>query len=157
MLFSIYSVAGVVVSPFVPYLLKTRKASKVIGVTLFAFGVLMVCFGFVEYIDELGLVITYTVVLRVLQGVLGNIVQTAAYSIVASDFPTQKEQLLGYVEATIGVGNALGPFMGAVLYSVFGFAWTFYIYGGIVLFSAFLNNILDENDTLAQKPLCFVS
>ena len=37
------------------------------------------------------------------------------------------------LEASFGVGLIFGPFAGSTLFDVFGFTWTFYIYGSAFL------------------------
>jgi MFS family permease len=55
--------------------------------------------------------------------------------IATNDYPECKEHLIGYIEATMGVGLILGPLLGSLLYASFGFKMTFYIYGvGLCVF-----------------------
>ena len=49
-----------------------------------------------------------------------------------SYYPDDKEVLIGYIEATMGIGLILGPIIGSFLYSLMGFSSTFYIYGCFV-------------------------
>ena len=49
-----------------------------------------------------------------------------------SYYPNDKEALIGYIEATMGIGLILGPIIGSFLYSFLGFKSTFYIYGCFV-------------------------
>ena len=37
--------------------------------------------------------------------------------------------MIGYIEAVMGVGLILGPIIGSILYAMFGFENTFYLYG----------------------------
>ena len=73
-----------------------------------------------------------------MQGTAQAIVLTTIYAIITNKYPNRKEQLLGWLEASFGVGLIFGPLAGASLYNLFGFERTFYIYGAFVMFSTFL-------------------
>ena len=40
----------------------------------------------------------------------------AVYSIVATEFPKEREKYFGYIEMCLGVGMCLGPVMGGIFY-----------------------------------------
>ena len=63
---------------------------------------------------------------------------TTIYAIITNKYPTRKEQLLGMLEASFGVGLICGPLAGSTLYNTFGFEKTFYIYGSFFLICTFL-------------------
>ena len=44
--------------------------------------------------------------------------------------------IVGWVEAMTGVGLIVGPIVGSALYSFFGYANTFFIYGSFLVFLA---------------------
>ena len=43
--------------------------------------------------------------------------------------PENKEKWLGYYQAMWGIGAMVGPLIGSVLYKLFGYEYTFYVYG----------------------------
>ena len=43
--------------------------------------------------------------------------------------PESKEKWLGYYQAMWGIGAMIGPLIGSVLYKLFGYEYTFYVYG----------------------------
>ena len=51
----------------------------------------------------------------------------------ATEFPTRREQMYGYVEAAVGTGLMLGPVIGQILYSLLNFELTFYCTAAILL------------------------
>ena len=55
-----------------------------------------------------------------------------------NEFPERKEEVVGWVEAMTGVGLISGPLIGSSLYSMLGYANTFFIYGGILILAALL-------------------
>ena len=76
--------------------------------------------------------------LRFLQGTAVAMAYTTIYAIITNKYPNRKEQLLGMLEASFGVGLICGPLAGASLYNMFGFEKTFYIYGVFFLICTFL-------------------
>ena len=40
---------------------------------------------------------------------------------------------MGWLEGVSGIGLIIGPILGAALYAPFGYAWTFYIYGVLMI------------------------
>ena len=63
---------------------------------------------------------------------------TTIYAIITNKYPNRKEQLLGMLEASFGIGLICGPLAGASLYNLVGFERTFYIYGTFFLICTFL-------------------
>ncbi len=57
---------------------------------------------------------------------------TAGYSIITIEFPSKKENYLGYCQASVGIGLMLGPVIGSALYTYFLFSNTFYIFAGVL-------------------------
>ena len=50
-------------------------------------------------------------------------------------------EILGLIEAMIGLGLVIGPIIGSTLYSLFGFKGTFYVYGGFEVVLAIIMRI----------------
>jgi MFS family permease len=56
-----------------------------------------------------------------------------AYSLVTIEFPTRREEFIGYCEAVIGCGLMIGPVLGGLIRGWVGnFMITFFIFGGIM-------------------------
>ena len=45
---------------------------------------------------------------------------------------------MGWVEALTGLGLIIGPIIGSTLYSLLGYAHTFFIYGSFLVFLSFV-------------------
>jgi MFS family permease len=67
-----------------------------------------------------------------MQGLGDSMVATSAYSIVAIEFPQQREIYIGYVQTAVGLGLLLGPVIGTIIYSFAGYEGTFYILSGVL-------------------------
>ena len=56
------------------------------------------------------------------------------FSLVSLEFPQERERYYGYVESATGVGLLLGPVIGQALYTLLGFANTFYVTSVVFIF-----------------------
>ena len=133
LMFAIYSVAVIVASPVVGKAVHSFGRANMISLGIFTMGLAFVLFGFIPKIDSKTVIITVGFALRFLQGASSSFVQTTCYSIATNDFPEKKEQIVGWVEALTGVGLIMGPILGSTLYSLLGYANTFFIYGSFLV------------------------
>jgi predicted MFS family arabinose efflux permease len=51
-----------------------------------------------------------------------------AYSVVTIEFPSDKEQFMGYCESAIGIGLMTGPVLGSLIYSGLKYQGTFFCF-----------------------------
>ena len=73
---------------------------------------------------------------------------TVVFSLITSHFELQKQAMLGYVEAGIGVGLLLGPIVGSTLYEAGGFCCPFWTLG---LAFMIMYPLVDRLSTLVQQ------
>ncbi|CDW88996.1 permeases of the major facilitator superfamily [Stylonychia lemnae] len=71
--------------------------------------------------------------LRLLQGAGDTCISTACLSLISSEFPSRREEFVGYAEGAIGAGLMLGPVIGQALYTLLGFEYTFYCTSAILM------------------------
>jgi hypothetical protein len=69
-------------------------------------------------------------------------IQTTTYSVSMNFFPDHKEAMIGYIEAVTGIGLIMGPLLGSVLYSLGGYDFIFYSFGGFFLLISFFVKLL---------------
>ena len=98
---------------------------------VFLMGIAIVCFGFIKEIKNNFNVMVLALVCRFIQGVCVGFEQTARLIIVTTDYPDQKVELIGLLEAVIGTTLITGPIIGSALYNQFGFEGCFFIFGGV--------------------------
>lgn len=106
-------------------------------------------FGLSVYIEDDTLFFIASLLLRAGQGLGEAASSTAIFSIIAQEYPENREQYVGYYEGAIGLGLMLGPVIGQILYSSLGFEYTFYCTAGIIaipllLQIAFIPNRLNK-------------
>jgi MFS family permease len=57
---------------------------------------------------------------------------TSVYSIVATEFPKQREKYFGYIELCLGLGMSFGPFLSGVLYQYINYLGIFMLLSAIL-------------------------
>ena len=131
MVFALYSVAVIFVSPFVGKVVDSWGHKNLLSVGIGFMGLAFIFFGFIERLDSKPGLLILGCVLRFLQGMASAFVQTTCYTIATNDFPEKQERLIGLLEAMAGLGLIVGPIIGSALYSFLGFELTFFVYGGV--------------------------
>jgi MFS family permease len=63
---------------------------------------------------------SFFILMRIIQGIGTAMAQTATYAILTLTYPEQVNFNVGCIETSAGVGLALGPFLGTVLYQIGG-------------------------------------
>mmetsp|Transcript_5071 Transcript_5071/g.3503 ORF Transcript_5071/g.3503 Transcript_5071/m.3503 type:complete len:189 (+) Transcript_5071:93-659(+) len=135
-IFSVYSASVIIMSLFVGKVFDRFGPVYTIAYGLFQMGVAIILFGFIEPMNSPLTITFYAICVRLLQGCSSAIIQTTCYIIITKFYPSMQTMLVGYIEATTGLGIILGPLIGSCLYSKLEFQWTFYSYGTCFLFFA---------------------
>lgn len=91
LIFAIYSVAVIIVSPLVGKVLVCVGNTNMISMGIATMGAAFVCFGFIEELEEINLILAVGFTLRFIQGASSAFVQTTCYSIATNDFPEKTE------------------------------------------------------------------
>lgn len=92
----------------------------------------------------------FSIIVRFFQGYGDTLVTCTALSLITTNWSEEKTKYISFMEASAGLGLMIGPPMGASLYGVLNFAWTFYFFSfliGICLIMqiAFLPNKLNDS------------
>ena len=138
MIFSIYSFAVIIFSPPVGKYLERVGYTNMLIAGLALMGADFIAFGFIGHLESAQSVLFLSLFLRFMQGTAVAMTYTTIYAIITNNYPERKEKLLGMLEASFGVGLIFGPLAGSSLFDMFGFAQTFYIYGGTFLVATLL-------------------
>ncbi|CAI2369700.1 unnamed protein product [Moneuplotes crassus] len=133
-----------------------RKRILLLGIVIM--GVSMAMFGQIMYFQDSRLVVAICLVSRVFQGFGSSMIQTTSYAIITVAYKEKKQKYLGYFEASQGLGCALGPGFGGLLYSFVGFSFTFYILScSLIVMIPILwfqiPNSVDKEDDLSLEAL----
>lgn len=115
-----------------------RKNFVIIGCVLMILST--VGFGLLSFIkaNDCLLFFGLAITLRFVQGIAEACVVVSAYSIISFEFQKNREQYIGYAQASSGIGLMVGPVLGSVIYSNLNFQRVFYVFGGILLAGSIL-------------------
>jgi len=156
-IFGVYALASIICSFFVGKLLKKFGRKMILILGIISMGASMLSFALIEYIHNINFLIFICILIRCLQGMSSSMIQTTAYAIVSACYPNEQQKYLGIIETSIGMGLAIGPLIGAVVYSFLGFQKTFYSIGilfiilGPVLYCS-IPNAIDVKDPTSNIP-----
>ncbi|CAI2368539.1 unnamed protein product [Moneuplotes crassus] len=157
-IFAIFSVAAMIGSLVIGKLMIIfgRKVILLLGIC--SMGVCMSVFSSIAYFENSTLVVLMLLASRFLQGFASSMIQTTCYAIISVCYDEDKQKYLGYFEGAQGLGCMIGPAIGAILYSFYGFNGTFYFLGGsLVLMCPLLYfqipNTINKNDDLEEDMI----
>ena len=108
-IFSIYSVAVILFSPFVGRYIEVTGYSAMLFGGLTLMGICFVCFGLIGTLESADAVLKLALFLRFVQGTAVAMTFTTMYAVITNKFPHKKTALLGMLEATFGIGLIFGP------------------------------------------------
>jgi MFS family permease len=79
--------------------------------------------GILDYVpaEYPTLFIILNVVLRFIQGYGDSLTFSACYSVIMQTFVTNKQLYISYAEVSFGIGSVVGPILGSVFYSSYGY------------------------------------
>ena len=120
-IFAIYSIAVIVISPLRAKLFANLDNGTAIAYGMIGMGISLASFGLIMYSSSTNWIIIAALISRFVQGASSAFIQTSCYVIATNDYPQQKEQIVGLIEAMTGVGLLLGPVIGSALYAATNF------------------------------------
>eukprot|EP00457_Paulinella_chromatophora_P004966 gb/GEZN01004979.1/.p1 GENE.gb/GEZN01004979.1/~~gb/GEZN01004979.1/.p1 ORF type:complete len:440 (+),score=39.63 gb/GEZN01004979.1/:290-1609(+) len=136
-IFGIFNVAVLVVSPFAPRILQYQGSNRVVVGGMICEAGFQIGFALVDVLH--GNVFTgVCVVMRVLQGMASCMTQTGVLALIISsaESPDEVGFLFGMMEACGGVGLLFGPMVGGYAYAYTGYRGPFFLLGSVILVSA---------------------
>ena len=131
-----------------------RKLILIIG--LVWMGSSIIGFGLLPRFHNSFISTVWAFLFRALQGISSSCIQTTSYSIISVLFPDKRNSYIPLIEISIGMGLVVGPLMGSILYSYFGFEMTFLIvgvsfYAMTPLFIFTLPSSINRKDQVVKK------
>ena len=77
-------------------------------------------------------------------GCADAMINTSAYSFAAQAYPEDIDKAVATMETAIGIGGAIGPMLGSIVYGWLGFSWTFLVFGAAMIPSVILLNFISS-------------
>ena len=148
---STYSLAGTILTPFVPFL--TNKFNRVtlliISTSLEATCTLL--YGFLNYVDNFYVLLIIIFILRTIHGLCSAIIGVLVYSLTISlTEENELELALGNLEIGWSIGTSSGPLFAAFFYGFGGYSLPFILLGLILFISVYLSNSIHSDRLLAH-------
>eukprot|EP00095_Tigriopus_kingsejongensis_P002202 maker-scaffold1312_size48844-snap-gene-0.9 protein:Tk02202 transcript:maker-scaffold1312_size48844-snap-gene-0.9-mRNA-1 annotation:"mfs-type transporter slc18b1-like" len=108
-------------------------------------GVCALLFGFLDFVEDKVLFLTYSYTLRILEGVAEAASWSAVFSMLLQMFPDNVATVYSFTEASFSFSEMVGPTVGAIFYSIGGFVLPFEICGVLCLVTVPEQSILNNN------------
>lgn len=87
--------------------------------------------GSLKFVHDKQDFIIYSFVWKFVIGFGAGINSTATMAIIASHYKHDREKTIGMLESFAGIGLLIGPFFGAILYSIGGYILPFFATAGL--------------------------
>ncbi len=85
--------------------------------------------GSLKFVESKTNFIVFSFIWKFLCGIGAGINSTASMAIIATHYKSEREKTIGMMEASSGIGLLIGPFLGAILYQLGGYALPFFVLG----------------------------
>ena len=139
LVFAWYSIAVVIVSPFIGTILKKTGTANLIAIGLFMMSISIVPIGYLIEIENDTTTLAVALLLRTLQGTASAAINTTCYSLAANKYSSNTLFVVGMMEGMSGVGIVIGLLGGSAVYEAMGYEAVFITFGLILLAMAFIS------------------
>ncbi|XP_065839383.1 MFS-type transporter SLC18B1-like [Oscarella lobularis] len=133
LIFGTFALVVFVVAPLLGVRVATIGPKFLLCAGVFLLGGATLLFGFVSSIDDWTSFLVVCFLARAVQGCGAAAVDTASWTIVATEFPDKIATVFGALETFSGLGFMIGPALGGALYKANGFPLPFFFMGGLLL------------------------
>ena len=102
-------------------------------------GLLLICsqlltLGLINWIENVGLFVFLSMLAQAMGGFGAGTNTTVCFSLIATFFPQEKQEMIGFMEVGIGIGILVGPLMGTLFYGLGGYVCPFWTLGFAFMF-----------------------
>lgn len=142
LIFSMYSIASVISSPFIGTLITKCGFANLIAFGLTAMGASIIPFAFIKGIENDTTSLVLGLLLRTLQGVASASINTTCFSLAATKYSDNTEFVVGMMEGVSGIGLVFGLMGGSVIFEAMGYMAVFIGFGSILPILAIVSRML---------------
>lgn len=149
---SAYSIAGTIITPFVPILIKKFSRIKLLYFATFFEATCTLLYGFLICISSYPILIAIIFTLRILHGCCSAIIGTLVYSLTIS--LTEEDELqisLGNLEVGWSLGTSSGPLFASFCYRFGGFSLPFIALGAFLYISFYLAHEINSEKLKTEE------
>ena len=139
LIISLYSLAGTIFTPIVPFLTQRFSRIKLLIFSTFFEATCTLLYGFLNYIHSYMLLIIIIFTLRIIHGICSAIIGILVYSLTISlSSDNELGFSLGTLEFGWSVGTLIGPLFASFFYGFGGYFLPFFLLGIILYISVFI-------------------
>eukprot|EP00117_Sycon_ciliatum_P004709 scpid67482/ scgid8962/ MFS-type transporter SLC18B1; Solute carrier family 18 member B1 len=131
-IFSIATFAEFLAAPILAKDLVNVGSKLMLVLSTFEISAMMFLFSFVNKIELWSIFLAMCLIIRLVQGISTAANFVSSFSLLVGAFPESNGLVNGVLRCANGVGYAMGPAIGGVLYDVDGFALPFYVLSGVL-------------------------
>ena len=153
-----YSLAGTLLTPFIPYLTNRFNRVNLLIISTFLEATCTLLYGFLNYVGNFYVLLVIIFILRTIHGLSSAIIGVLVYSLTISlTDESELELSLGSLEIGWSIGTSSGPLFAAFFYGFGGYSLPFIILGLVLFISVYLSKSIHsdkllENDDSEQNP-----
>ena len=153
-----YSLAGTLLTPFIPYLTNRFNRVNLLIISTFLEATCTLLYGFLNYVGNFYVLLVIIFILRTIHGLSSAIIGVLVYSLTISlTDESELELSLGSLEIGWSIGTSSGPLFAAFFYGFGGYSLPFIILGLVLFISVYLSKRIHsdkllENDDSEQNP-----
>ena len=145
MIISTYSIAGTILTPFVPRLSKKFSRINLLSFATFFEATCTLSYGLLPFIHNYSILLTIIFSLRVLHGSCSAIIGTLVYSLTISLSDESETQIsLGNLEIGWSLGTSIGPLFASLFYRIGGYSLPFILLGLFLYISVYITNKINS-------------
>ena len=149
---STYSIAGTILTPFVPKLIKKYSRIKLLCFATLFEAICTILYGFLIYINSYKVLITIIFSLRIIHGSCSAIIGTLVYSLTISLADESEMQIsLGNLEVGWSLGTSSGPLFASFCYRFGGYSLPFIALGSLLFYSVYLSKHIDSEKLNSEE------
>jgi len=142
LVFSMYSISVVLVSPIVGKVVSRTGFANLIAIGLVLMGISIIPVGFLPDIESENASIALGIFLRALQGTASAAINATCFSLAANKYANQVTFMVGLLEAMSGIGLVIGLVGGSIVYDVMGYKSVFILFGSMLPIMALVTRVL---------------
>ena len=136
---SAYSIAGTILTPLVPKLIKKYSRINLLCFSAFFEALCTFLYGFLIYINSFSILISIIFLLRIIHGCCSAIIGTLVYSLTISLAEEDELQIsLGNLEIAWSLGTSVGPLFASFCYNFGGYSLPFFVLGIFLFISVYI-------------------
>lgn len=120
LVFSMYSIAAMLISPIVGKIIHRIGSSNLIAVGLVLMGLSIVPIGQLTRIENDSSTLAVALLLRAMQGTASASINTTCYGLAANKYADETQFVVGMLEGCSGIGLVFGLMGGSAVYEAMG-------------------------------------